>query len=113
MVEGLAWKRGPAPTGGQLVARGPVPHTRSDDHGAATGSVSVVGPGRVRVKTTDSYWTIDLAQARLLRTDVPIEPYFLSDDCWTPICALWAGCQSITVLDATGTYLSCRTVWDF
>ena len=75
------------------------------------GSVRLLGPGCIRVATTESHWTIDLSLSRLFRSEKPIEPFFVSTDRWTPIRALWASCESITALANDGTYLSCRTVW--
>jgi hypothetical protein len=94
-----------------LISHGPVSGRPAALLGDGDGSVRLLGPGCIRIATTESYWTIDLSLSRLFRSEKPIELYFVSTDRWTPIRALWASCESITALADDGTYLSCRTVW--
>ena len=94
-----------------LISHGPVSGRPAALLCGGEGSVRLLGPGCIRVATTESHWTIDLSLSRLFRSEKPIEPFFVSTDRWTPIRALWASCESITALANDGTYLSCRTVW--
>jgi len=75
------------------------------------GPAAVLGPGYVQLTTRDGYWTIDLGQGRLCRSNDPIEPHFVWLDDWTLICALWVTPTSMTALANDGTYLSTFASW--
>ena len=95
----------------ELIARRPlsaVTATCITRHG---GRVGVVGAGYVRLATRNAYWTIDVTQGRLCRSDNPIDPHFVGPDDWTPIQALWVTPTSVTALTNDGTYLSTLAEW--
>jgi hypothetical protein len=94
-----------------LIRQGPV--ARRNEHGSDddNGPVQLIGPGCVRFATADSFWTIDLVQSRLLRSEKPVELCFVGVDRWTPIRAVWIDCTLVTALTDAGTYLSCRAAW--
>jgi hypothetical protein len=94
-----------------LIASGPPSAAGATTHPIAPGGVSILGAGRVRLATADSFWTIDVAHGRLFRAEKPIEPCFVAPDDWIAIRALWANCESVTALTSDGTYLSTRAVW--
>jgi hypothetical protein len=95
----------------ELVAFSPLTGARVDDRKIGRGAVTILGAGRVRLATAESYWTIDIAHSRLCRTEKPIECCFLSPHDWVTIRALWVNYESVTALTSDGTYLSTRTVW--
>ena len=101
----------PETPSGDLISHGPVSGGPDAVLGEITGFVELLGPGVVRLRTAESYWTIDLAQSRLFRSEKPIATCFVSADRWTRIAAIWVSCASITALTDDGSYLSCRTVW--
>lgn len=94
-----------------LVAHGPVSARMKTILRRPGSGVRVLGAGRVRLEMVDAMWTIDLDRCRLFRSEKPIDPYFVSDDQWTPIRALWVNCETVTALDASGTYLCCDAAW--
>jgi hypothetical protein len=75
------------------------------------GPVAILGPGYVQLTTRDGYWTIDLGQGRMCRSNDPIEPHFVGLDDWTDICALWVTPTNVTALANDGTYLSTFASW--
>ena len=101
----------PSTPSDDLIAHGPVFSQHGADFDDDNGSVHLIGPGCVRLATTDAHWTIDLAHSRLLRSEKPIDLHFVDVDRWTPIRALWLTCQMATALTAAGTYLTCHLVW--
>ena len=94
-----------------LVPFGPTIHDVADTAEMHGGLVRVLGPGMVQMSTHDAFWTIDLSEGRLVRSDKAIDPWFVTRTSWTRIRALWATCATVTVLTADGTYLSTRTAW--
>jgi len=84
--------------------------SRADVRGDA-GPVTVLGPGVVRLRTRDSYWTIDLGHSRMVRTDTAVDPSFVTPDRWTQVRAIWATCEMVRALTVDGSYLTTRTAW--
>jgi hypothetical protein len=75
------------------------------------GPVDVPGAGFVRLATLNSFWTIDLGQGRLCRSDLAIDPHFVRPQDWTRLGALWVSQSSVTALTDDGTYLSTPASW--
>jgi len=94
----------------ELLARRPLSAVASCVTSAG-GPAAVLGPGYVQLTTRDGYWTIDLGQGRLCRSNDPIEPHFVGLDDWTHICALWVTPTSVTALTNDGMYLSTFAAW--
>jgi len=94
-----------------LVAHGPVHVTTTTMLHRPGNGVQVLGAGYVRLDMVDAMWTIDLDRRRLFRSEKPIDPYFVAEARWTPIRALWVNCETVTALDANGTYLCCDAAW--
>jgi len=94
----------------ELVALGPISDGRVDPT-AVVGHVGVLGAGLVRLSTADSYWTIDLAEGRLFRTETVVDHHFVGGSDWTCVQAIWLTCSSITALCADGSYISARVIW--
>jgi len=94
----------------ELVALGPITDGRVDPV-AVAGRVDVLGAGCVRLSTADSYWTIDIAEGRLFRTETIVDHHFVGRADWTCVQAIWLGCSSITALCMDGSYISARVIW--
>ena len=94
-----------------LIARSPSVPPRGLEKSIDRGTVRVLGAGRVRLATADSYWTVDVALGRLCRSEKPIDTCFLGASDWVRIRALWVNCTEVTALTSDGTYLSARPVW--
>ncbi len=101
----------PSTPSDDLVSRGPVAGEDEVSVAETAGTVRLLGPGCVRLTTREAFWTIDLSQSRMFRSEKPVDPYFVAADGWTRIRALWASCASVTALTVDGTYLSCRAAW--
>ena len=95
----------------ELIARRPLSAVTATCITGDGGPVGVLGAGYVRLTTRDAYWTIDLTQGRLCRSDDAIDPHFVGPDDWTPIQALWVTPTSVTALTNDGTYLSTLAEW--
>jgi hypothetical protein len=95
----------------ELIARRPPTAVATNCVTSDGGPVAVLGAGYVQLTTRDGYWTIDLGQGKLCRSNDAIEPHFVGLDNWIHICALWVTQTSITALANDGTYLSAFAAW--
>ncbi len=100
----------PTTPSGELIPLGLPTGSRTDVRSDA-GPVTVLGPGVVRLRTRDSYWTIDLTHSRMVRTDAAVDPSFVTSDRWTQVRAIWASCAMVRALTVDGSYLTTRTAW--
>ncbi len=100
----------PAAESRELYAAG-LSATAGGSAPSAGGSVALLGPGCVRVRTVESIWTIDLSRGRMFRSDSAIDPFFVTPEAWTSVRAIWLSCASVMALTADGSYLSARSAW--
>lgn len=101
----------PDTASGDLVARRPVSSGLVDCVTGDGGPVTIPCAGHVRLRTRDSYWTIDLARGRLFRSDEPVETRFLVAADWTRIQALWVSPVDVVALTTSGSYVSTHAAW--
>lgn len=94
-----------------LIARRPLSSASATCVTSDGGPVEVLGAGYVRLATRDAFWTIDLAQGRICRSDEAIELHFVGPGDWSSVQAVWVTQASVTALTDDGTYLSTSTAW--
>ena len=68
--------------------------------------VETVGDGVVRVAGEQSWWTIDIAAGRFVRSDHPLDVRFVGDDAWVPLQGVWITAVKLTVATADGALVS-------
>ena len=68
--------------------------------------VATVGDGIVRVAGEQSWWTIDIAAGRFLRSDHPLDVRFVGDDAWIDMQGVWITSVKLTVATADGSLVS-------
>lgn len=86
--------------GGQESPRRPVD--------AALSGITLAGPGCIRLRTTLSYWTVDLATRRFCRCTTPLEARFIGSDFWIGVRKLWISAESVSALTVTDSLISSR-----
>lgn len=101
----------PDTASGDLIARRPLGVLDTSCVTRDGGPVTVLGAGAVRLTTRDAYWTIDLDQGRLCRSDNPVHTQFVAPEAWIRIQALWVSPEHVTALTHDGTYLTTVAAW--
>lgn len=68
--------------------------------------VEVIGSGIVRLEAESSWWTVDVANGRICRTDVRIDPHFIDRTSWTPVVAVCVTPTRLRALTVEGSLVS-------
>lgn len=68
--------------------------------------VEVIGSGTIRIAAESSWWTIDVANGRICRTDVRIDPHFIDGPGWTPVVAVCVTPTRLRALTVDGSLVS-------
>ncbi|MFP5489293.1 MAG: hypothetical protein ACLGHQ_13430, partial [Acidimicrobiia bacterium] len=85
----------------------PVWETTCPEHADCRASeVEVVGSGTIRIAAESSWWTIDVANGRICRTDGRIDPHFIDAPSWTPVVAVCVTPTRLRALTADGSLVS-------
>lgn len=76
-------------------------HRRCRPHDAETAA-----DGVVRVAGRQSWWTIDIADGRFVRSDHPVDVHFIADDAWIGLQGVWISGSKLSVLTSDGATIS-------
>ncbi|MDW3213895.1 MAG: hypothetical protein R8G01_07875 [Ilumatobacteraceae bacterium] len=68
--------------------------------------VETAGDGVLRVAGEQSWWTIDIATGRFLRSDQPLDVHFIGDDAWIPLQGVWISDVKLSVMTADGALIT-------
>lgn len=68
--------------------------------------VEVIGSGIIRIAAESSWWTIDVANGRICRTDNRIDPHFIDRRSWTPVVAVCVTPTRLRALAFDGSLVS-------
>lgn len=68
--------------------------------------VEVLGSGIIRIQAQGSWWTIDVANGRLCRSDTPVDHHFVTGSGWTPVVAVAVSPTRLRALTDDGSLLS-------
>jgi hypothetical protein len=74
-------------------------------------TIEVVGPGCVRLRSPQSYWTIDLNERRFCRSSRPLDRCFVAADDWTEIRSISVTNDGVSVLTCADSIISTATRW--
>lgn len=68
--------------------------------------VEVIGSGVIRIEAESSWWTIDVANGRICRSDARIDPHFIDRSSWTPVVAVCVTPARLRALTVDGSLVS-------
>ena len=68
--------------------------------------VETAADGVVRVAGTQSWWTIDIAAGRFVRSDHPLDVHFIGDEAWVDLQGVWISSVKLAVLTMDGSLVS-------
>lgn len=68
--------------------------------------VETAADGVMRVAGRQSWWTIDIADGRFVRSDHPLDVHFIADEAWTDLQGVWISGSKLSVLTTRGAMIS-------